>query len=134
MGDWTMNGIANVEGQLELGGGAQFWAYISPQEETSKFVTKWTVKIEQKDGNWAGTISSDNPTQMLRTPGLSGIFTVSVQASGPRFDEKTLTPVSGSKPDVGCNSNCAAMIGIVAAAGGEDANYWTTWDAVCKPG
>ena len=127
-----MNGIANVEGNLELGGGARFWAYISPQEETSKFVTKWTVKIEQKDGNWAGSISSDKPTTQLQTPGLSGIFRVSVQASGPNFSEKTLAPVSWSPPDIGCNSNCAAMVGIVAVKGGGDANYWTTWDAICN--
>ncbi len=127
-----MYGTANVERNLELGGGAQFWAYISPQEETSKFVTKWTVKIEQKDGNWAGSITSDNPTAILQTPGLSGVFNVRVQASGPNFSEKTLSPVSWSPPDIGCNSNCASMVGIVAVSGGGDANYWTTWDAVCK--
>lgn len=129
-----MTGIANVKGGLEIGGGAKFWAYISPQEDTSKYVTKWTVKIEQKDGNWAGSITSDNPTEVLQTPGLSGVFNVTVLASGPNFNEKTLTNVSWSPADVGCNSNCASMVGIVAVKGGGDANYWTTWDAVCNNG
>jgi len=128
-----MAGIANVEGAMELGGGAQFWAYISPQGETSKYVTKWNVRIEQEDGNWVGFISSDNPLKELKTPGLSGVFKVTVTASGPKFSEKTLTPTSWSKPDVGCNSNCASMVGIVATQDGSNANYWTTWDAVCKP-
>ncbi len=127
-----MQGIPNVEGNLELGNGAQFIVYISPQEETAKYVTKWVVKIEQKDGNWSGSISSDNPTETLQTPGLSGIFNVTVQACGPNFDNKILVPVSWSNPDIGCNSNCVSMVGIVAAVGGKDANYWTTWDAVCN--
>ena len=127
-----MAGVANVKGNLELGGGAQFWAYVSPQNETSKFVTKWEVRLEQKDGNWSDRITSDEPTKVLQTPGLSGTFWVIVTASGPLFQEKKLTPVSWSKPDIGCNSNCAAMVGIVATADGKDANYWTVWDAVCK--
>lgn len=40
--------------------------------------------------------------------------------------------MSGSKPDIGCNTNCASMVGIVATENGSDANYWTTWDAFCK--
>jgi hypothetical protein len=127
-----MAGVANVKGTLKLGNGAMFWAYVSPQQETSKYVTKWSVTVQQKDGNWAGTITSDNPEQQLQTPGLSGIFTVIVKASGPKFAEKTLTPKPESKADIGCNSNCAGMIGIVAVPGGADANYWTVWDALCS--
>jgi hypothetical protein len=127
-----MAGVANVQGTLKLGNGAMFWAYVSPQEETDKYVTKWSVTVQQQDGDWAGTITSDNPEQQLQTPGLSGIFTVIVTASGPKFAEKKLTPDSESKADVGCNSNCAAMIGIVAVPGGADANYWTVYDALCS--
>lgn len=129
-----MTGTANVESAFELGGGAQFWAYISPQNDTSSNVTKWSVTLEQQDGNWSGTITSDNPTETLKTPDLSGIFNVTVKASGPKFEEKTLSPQQGSKPTVGCNSNCAAMVGIVSNEDGTDANYWTVWDAVCSRG
>lgn len=119
-------------GEASLGGGAQFWAYISPQNDTSKNVTKWSVTLQQQDGNWSGTITSENPQQILKTPGLSGVFNVKVTASGPNMKEKELTPQQGSKPDVGCNDNCAAMVGIVSNADGTDANYWTVWDAICN--
>jgi hypothetical protein len=127
-----MAGVANVQGTLKLGKGAMFWAYVSPQHETEKNVTKWSVTVQQKDGNWAGTITSDNPDQQLQTPELSGIFKVIVTASGPKFAETTLTPLPHHPEDVGCNSNCAAMIGIVATADGTGANYWTVWDALCS--
>jgi hypothetical protein len=127
-----MSGVANVTGPLTLGKGASFWAYVSPQNHTSTNVTSWSVKITQQGGNWTGEITSKNPQQQLQTPNLSGIFDVVVEASGPKFKEKKLTPQSGSKPDVGCNSNCAAMIGIVSNPDGTDANYWTVWDAICS--
>ncbi len=126
------NNIEEMKKKINLTSGAQFWAYISPQNETSKYVTKWQVKIEQTDGNWVGIIDSDNPMKILQTPNLSGVFKVTVIASGPRFNEKKLTPKPDSKPNIGCNSNCAAMVGIVATVGGSDANYWTVWDAFCK--
>ena len=127
-----MSGTANVTVPLTLGNGAKFWAYVSPQNHTSTNVTSWSVTIQQQGGNWSGKITSKNPYQQLQTPGLSGIFNVTVEASGPKFKEKKLTPQSGSKPDVGCNSNCAAMIGIVSNPDGTDANYWTVWDAICS--
>jgi hypothetical protein len=114
------------------GGGAQFWAYISPQYETEKHITKWIVKLEQKDGNWSDFISSDDPEKILQTPNLAGVFTVRVSASGPLFPEKQLTNLPDSKPDVGCNSNCFAMVGIVATEDGKNAHYWTVWDAFCN--
>jgi hypothetical protein len=114
------------------GGGAQFWAYISPQYETEKYVTKWIVKLEQKDGNWSDFISSDAPEKILQTPNLAGVFNVRVSASGPLFPEKQLTNLPDSKPDVGCNSNCFAMVGIVATEDGKNAHYWTVWDAFCN--
>jgi hypothetical protein len=125
-----MAGTANVSGALELGGGAQFWAYISPSNNTSSYVTNWKVTISGDD--WAGSISSDNPTEQLKTPGLSGTFNVVVMAEGPEFPWQELKPQEGSNADIGCNSNCASMVGIVAVAGGGGANYWTTWDAMCS--
>lgn len=127
-----MGGTANVTGSLTLGKGAQFWAYVSPQNHTSTNVTSWSVTIQQQGGNWSGTITSKDPYQQLQTPGLSGVFNVVVEASGPKFKVKKLTPQAGSKPDVGCNSNCAAMVGIVSNPDGTDANYWTVWDAICS--
>jgi hypothetical protein len=120
--------IANVA--QHQGKGAQFWAYVSPQNDTSTAVTKWAVKIEAADNNWTGIITSDNPKQILQTPNLSGIFKVTVTASGGKIQEKNLSPTSDSKPDIGCNLDCAAMVGIVATADGNDANYWTVWDAI----
>ncbi len=126
------NNIGEIKGKYKGGGGAQFWAYVSPQHETAQKVTKWEVKLEQKDGNWAGSITSDDPEKILKTPNLSGVFRVIVTASGPGFGPKQLTNLPDSKPDVGCNSNCFAMVGIVATADGKDANYWTVWDAFCS--
>ena len=121
-----------ASGTLVLGNGAQFWAYLSPSGDTQRAVTKWSVTIQQQNGDWAGTITSENPTQVLQTPKLSGIFNVSVSASGPGFPWQELEPQPGSSAEIGCNSNCAAMVGIVATAGGGSANFWTVWDAMCK--
>jgi hypothetical protein len=111
--------------------GAKFWAYISPMNDTAKYVTKWKVSISQ--GNWAGSITWKNPTENLATPNLSGIFKVKVTASGPKFKEKELTPLPGTKKGViGCNLGCYSMVGIVANKDGTDANYWTVWDAICN--
>jgi hypothetical protein len=120
-----------MKNKVESGNGAQFWAYVSPQHETLKYVTKWEVRFEQADGNWSGTIDSDNPEEILQTPSLSGIFKVTVRASGHEFEEQILTPKPGSKPNIGCKSNCTAIVGIVATKGGGGAHYWTTWDAIC---
>ncbi len=124
--------IEEMKTKITVGGGAQFWAYISPQHETSKNITKWSVTLEQKDNNWIGKITSDNPYEILKTPNLSGIFNVTVIVSGPKLPEKKITNLPDSKPDVGCNSNCSAMVGIVSNEEGTDANYWTVWDAFCS--
>ena len=124
-----------ASGEVTLGNGAQFWAYISPQNETAKYVHDWTVTISQQDGNWSGSITSKDPYVNLQTPGLSGVFNVKVTAKvGAVLQPRELKPQAGSKPDVGCNSNCAAMVGIVATPGGANAEYWTVWDAYCKSG
>ncbi len=68
---------ANSTGQLQLGGGAQFWVYLSPQNDTAKMITKWRVTFSQ--GNWSDSISSDNPTKQIQTPNLSGIFEIKVE-------------------------------------------------------
>lgn len=117
---------------LQLSGspGAQFWAYISPQNDTAKAVTDWSVTISQ--GAWSGTITSANPTQQLQTPGLSGIFQVAVTGAGPGMPSQQLPPQAGSSTDIGCNATCASMVGIVADPGGTSAEYWTTWDAFCN--
>ncbi|VAX33069.1 hypothetical protein MNBD_NITROSPIRAE02-596 [hydrothermal vent metagenome] len=123
--------MSEFQDKVELGDGAQFWAYVSPENETSRHVTRWEVRFEQADGNWSGIINSENPDEILQTPKLSGIFKVTVRASGHEFEEKALAPKQGSNPDIGCKSNCTAIVGIVAAEGGKGANYWTTWDAIC---
>jgi hypothetical protein len=130
--DQLGSNVEEMQDKVQLGGGAQFWAYISGQNETPSRVTEWQVQIEQTDGNWIGTITSDNPREILQTPGLSGVFAVRVTAGGAEFGPTELTPLPDSKPDVGCNSNCAAMVGIVASPDAVGANYWTVWDAFCS--
>lgn len=115
----------------ELGGGAYFWVYLSPQNNTAEVVKHWTVKLSQ--GNWQATISSDSPSHSLNTVGMSGEFEVTASWRKPPEEVVVkLEPLPDSKPDVGCNANCAAMIGIVADESGSTANYWTVWDAFCK--
>jgi hypothetical protein len=118
-----------AQGSLQLGGGAQFWAYISPQNNTAKVVTNWAVQFQQ--GNWTGTITSANPRQILQTPNLSGIFNVTVTGSGPNFPPMKFTAQSGCNANIGCNSNCASMVAIIATPDGRSASYCTTWDAIC---
>ena len=94
--------------------------------------TYWTVTISQ--GNWQGSISSSNPHEILKTPDLSGEFDVRVTWQQPPNEVVVeLSPLPDSKPNIGCNDNCAAMVGIVANPEGSGANYWTVWDAFCKP-
>ena len=119
--------------QMKLGGGAQFWVYVSPSNDTARYLNKWQVKIEQQDESWSGIITSENPRQSLQTPGLSGIFKLTVVAelyNGAVAIQ--LQPQAGSQSDVGCDANCAAMIGIVLAPGGGIAKYWTVWNAFCR--
>jgi len=116
--------------RLEVGGGARFWAYISPQNDTRARVTRWQVDLQQ--GNWKGSITSDDPEQILQTPKLAGSFNVTVHASGPDFPWQELKPQQGTQPGViGCGVSCAAMVGIVADPDGKSAQYWTVWDAFC---
>lgn len=112
--------------------GAQFFVYLSPEHETKKYVSQWKVVIEAKDNNWSGTITSENPHKMLQTPGLSGTFDVRIEAEGPHFGKQHLEALSGCKADIGCNSNCASMVLILATKTGHDAHYCTTWNAFCK--
>lgn len=121
-------------GEITLAKGAYFWVYISPQNETAKYVHDWKVTFEQVGGNWTGTITSQDASPSLQTPNLSGLFNLKVTAKvGAVLQPRTLNPQSGSKPNIGCNANCASMVGIVAVPGGANAEYWTTWDAFCNP-
>jgi hypothetical protein len=110
--------------------GAQFWVHISPQHGTEQYIQQWEVRFQSSD--WTGSITSDNPQEILQTPGLSGVFEVIVIASGPTLPRTHLTPLPDSKPQIGCNGNCAAMVGIIAGADGGEAHYWTVWDALCN--
>lgn len=129
-------GTANSGSVINLGNGAKFWAYLSPQNETSKMIRNWKVTISQ--GNWSDSITSEDPTKQIQTNQLSGIFNVSVQVlSGSTGIWQELDPVSGSTNQIGCNSNCSSMVGIVADStnppiGSINAKFWTTWDALCS--
>ncbi len=130
-------GLSNTT-EMKLGGGAQFWVYLSPQNDTSKMITNWKVIFTQKDNNWVGEINSENQTQQLQTPELSGIFQIKVEVlSGSTGQWQEIPPMEGSRNEIGCNSNCASMVGIVADSthppiGSINAKFWTTWDAMCS--
>jgi hypothetical protein len=129
MADEAVASFNDVASESDLGGGAYFWVYISPQGDTKDVVKDWTVTLTQ--GDWTGSISSDQDPPTLQTDGLSGEFDVRVEWRQPPNDLVVeLDPCSDSKPNVGCNDNCAAMIGIVAESR-EKACYWTVWDAFC---
>jgi hypothetical protein len=127
---------ANSPASIQLGNGAQFWVYLSPNNDTSKMITTWRVTFSQ--GNWSGTISNENPTQQLQTPNLSGIFDIKVELlSGSTGTWREIPAQEGSRNQIGCNSNCSSFVGIVAdstspAPGAINAHFWTTWDALCK--
>lgn len=131
-------GTANSTGTLTVGNGAQFWVYLSPQNDTAQMIKRWRVIFQQ--GSWSGTISSDNPTEQIQTPGLSGIFDIIVEElSGSTGTWRAIPAQAGSTNQIGCNSNCASMVGIVAdstnpAPGSINAHFWCTWDAFCSRG
>lgn len=134
-----MSGLANSTGTLTLGGGAQFWVYLSPQNNTAQIVKGWSVTLSQ--GNWSDSITSENPTKQIQTPNLSGLFDITIteldfSTHPPRTIAIPALPPSTNQ--IGCNANCASMIGIVANAhsllGGPNAQFWTTWDAMCSTG
>lgn len=125
------NNISEMETHIDLSDGATFWGYISPTNNSLSKVTKWRIEIRQLDGNWSDTIHDEDPDYMPQTPGLAGLFSIVVIGSGPNMPERQLSPIPESNAGISCNSNCAAMIGIVANADGTDASYWTVWDAYC---
>lgn len=132
-----MSGLANSSSKVQLGGGAQFWVYLSPQNNTAEVVKGWSVTLSQ--GNWSDTITSENPTKQIQTPNLSGLFDIEIT----EMDFSTKPPRKVNIPakapstnQIGCNSNCSSMVGIVAdekpLLGGANAHFWTTWDALCS--
>lgn len=132
-----MAGLANAQQETKLGGGAQFWVYLSPQNNTSEVVKGWEVKFTQ--GNWSETITSENPTKQIQTPNLSGDFNIEVTEmdfSTNPARRISIPAQAGSRNVIGCNSNCASFVGIVAdekpLIGGPNAQFWTTWDALCS--
>ena len=134
-----MSGISNSGGEVKLGGGARFWVYLSPQNNTAEVVKGWSVTFSQ--GNWSDSITSENPTKQIQTPNLSGLFDIKItetdfSTNPPRGGQIDIPPMPPSKNQIGCNSNCASMVGIVAdekpLLGGPNAKFWTTWDALCK--
>jgi phospholipase C len=113
--------------------GASFGAYLAPENTTSVMLTHWSARITSRDGSWSGSITSEQPGEILQTPDLSGVFDVTVVASGPHMPEKQLAPLRESRADISCDSHHRAMVGIVAAPDGRDAEYWTAGNTVGTP-
>lgn len=125
----------NAPASIQLGNGARFWVYLSPQNDTAKQIQQWRVTFSQ--GNWSDVISSDDPAHQIQTPKLSGTFDIKVELlSGSTGTWRQIPAQQGSNNEIGCNINCASMVGIVAdstmpAPGAINAHFWTTWDALC---
>lgn len=115
------------------GGGAQFWVYISGQNNTKEILKTWRVRIEHETSDWCVQITDKEPIQMIHTPNLFGKFFVHVYASGTTFEEKQLDlkddPTIRHDPNVSCRVDNAGMIGITVTENGKDAEYWTISNA-----
>lgn len=103
--------------------GARFVVYLSPTYDTERWITKWALTVKRADASWQGTLTSDDPAGALQVPGFGGMFNMSVWASGPNLPWQELIPQSGNA-EVECNSECQAMVGILALPMGYGANYW----------
>lgn len=118
-----------------LGGGAQFWGYLSGMYHSQEIITDFRIVLQHTTSDWMGEITySSYKEGMLKTPDLEGKFTVTVYASGTTFAEKRLEllddPTIEHNPDIECRADNAGMIGIVADEDGKDAKYWTISNAM----
>lgn len=109
----------------ELGGGAQFVLYVSSAVSEAK--PKAVFRAHLSQGDWSGTVSSDQEPPILKTDGMSGIFQLSVDYSEPPAE--FIAPLEGPS-ELGCNDNCFSMVKI--GIEGDKLSYTTTWDAACK--
>ncbi|MGN6815189.1 MAG: hypothetical protein ACTHK3_03780 [Solirubrobacterales bacterium] len=109
----------------ELGGGAQFVMYVS--EAVSEAKPKAVFRAHLRQGDWSGTVSSDQNPPILKTDGMSGIFQLKVDYSEPpaEFIAELIGP-----SELGCNENCFSMVKIDIEDGKLSCS--TTWDAACK--
>jgi len=131
-----MTALELASDEMKLGGGAKFWVYISPQKNTAEVVQNWIVTFSQ--GKWKESITSKNPTKTIQTPNLSGEFNLIItksDASNKLPITVNIPALSPSKNIIGCNSNCASMVGIIAHEDSSfcsvNARFWTTWNALC---
>lgn len=132
-----LNGNLHLRDNVELGGGAQFWGYLSGMYQTQQIITGFRIELKHTSSDWKGTISyEDYRVGMLKTPELSGDFIVAVYASGTGFSEKRLEllddPSIEHNPNISCRADNAGMIGIIAAEDGKDAKYWTVSNAYSR--
>jgi hypothetical protein len=109
----------------ELGGGAQFVLYVSSAVKEAK--PKAVFRAHLSQGDWSGTVSSDQNPPILKTNGMSGVFQLKVDYSEPPAE--FIAPIEGPS-EIGCNENCFSMIEI--DIDGEKLFYETTWDAGCS--
>lgn len=109
----------------ELGGGAQFVLYVTAAVTEAKPKAVFRANLSQ--GNWAGTVSSDQKPPILQTDGMSGVFQLKVDYSEPPAE--FIAPIEGPS-EIGCNENCFSIIEIGIKDG--KLFYETTWDAGCS--
>ncbi len=119
---------------LVLGGGAQFWGYLSGQNHSLEIITDFRIVLQHTTSDWMGEITYSSYTEgMLKTPNLEGKFKVTVYAKGTTFEETRLEvaddPTIEHNPDIMCRADNAGMIGIIADEDGKGAKYWTISNA-----
>lgn len=87
----------------------QFWAYLSPQNDSLKKIKNWRVIVSQE--NWSETITDKNPTKKIEKKGLKGLINVSVEIYCNRKKLwENLKPVDDSKNTIEFNSNCISIV------------------------
>jgi hypothetical protein len=109
----------------------QFWAYLSPQNNSFKKIKNWRVIVSQE--NWSETITNENPDKKIEKKGLNGLVNVSVEIYCSRNNLwENLIPVDNSVNTIEFNSRCISIVfGIFAekeihSNQKTNAKFWTS--------
>lgn len=109
----------------------QFWAYLSPQNNSFKKIKNWRVIVSQE--NWSDTITNKNPTKKIEKKGLNGLVNVSVEIyCSTKGLWEDLMPVDGSTNTIEFSSKCISIVfGIFAekellSNQKTNAKFWTS--------
>lgn len=109
----------------------EFWAYLSPQNNSFKKIKNWRVIVSQE--NWSETITNENPNKKIEKKGLNGLVNVSVEIYCSKKNLwKNLIPVDDSTNRIEFNSKCISIVFGIFAEKKADSNqkpkakFWTS--------